>query len=136
MDKPKIQRLLYQYLNDTINREDCIELLNFLKNTDHEDIDELIDVDSVDLNEGKKFIGTQSMDLFKRINSDPRFDRGANAKIIPLTSSPKFYQSKWIKLAAAAIVIITTSLLFFNQKRNIPATNAPQAIDNRAAVII
>lgn len=135
MDKLKIQRLLHQYLNDTISREDCIELLNYLKNTDQDNLDELIDINSIDLSNGQKFVGDQSADLFNRINSDPRFNRAPVTKVIPLKSSAKRYQNTWIKIAAAAVVVTVIGLFLFKQQ-NISKLSVSQAKVSKVAPIM
>ncbi|MET4082184.1 transmembrane sensor [Pedobacter sp. UYP30] len=136
MNELKLRRLLHQYLNNNIGREDCIELLNYLKDADDDKIDELIDVSSFDLDEGQEFGKKQSMDLLSRIKSDPRFEHAPMVKAIPLPTVRKFYQRKWIKVAAAAIVLLTTGLLFFQHERYFTHKSDTSKANNNKVVAI
>lgn len=136
MNKAKLQRLLHQYLNNKISHEDGIELLNYLNNGNLRGVEELVDAESFDLDQGPEFSSKQSADLLNRIKSDPRFGSHKIVQIIPEQRSPKFYQSKWIKIAAAVLVFFTAGLLFFQYEKSSIKISASQPNNNSASLIL
>ena len=136
MTELKLQRLLHQYLTNNISREDCIALLTYFKNADAGKIDRLIDANTFDLTEGPEFDGEQSKDLLNRIKSDLRFERAHVKEITPLRPTPKFYQNKWLKIAAAAIVLFTIGVLFFQQESSFFKQNSNSKAKNEKASVI
>ncbi|MGY3054222.1 transmembrane sensor [Pedobacter sp. UYEF25] len=117
MNELKFQRLLHQYLNNTIGREDCVELLSYFKKIDDDKIDSLIELSSFNLSEGPEFGEMQSSDLLNKIKVDPRFERALTVNVVSLQTTPKFYQRNWVKIAAAAMLLLTSSLLFLQREK-------------------
>jgi len=136
MNQSKLQRLLHQYLNNSINRQDCMDLLSYLNNEDPDKVAELIDIGSLDLDDGPDFSAKQSSDLLKKIKSDPRFDSLKIAQIMPDRVVSLFYRSKWIKIAAAALIFLTAGLHFFPHENKFIKTNASPVNDHTAANIV
>lgn len=110
MKKVKLHRLLRQYLNNTINSTDCNDLLDYLKGTDPLEIDDLIQEELLNLDQGPEFHGKQSNDVLKRIQSDPRFTKLAAAGLVQ-PKIIKFYQKPWLQIAGAVLVLLTVGLL-------------------------
>jgi transmembrane sensor len=135
INKAKLQRLLHQYLNNNISREDCIELLNYFSDGDLHGMEELIDAGSFDLDQGPEFSSKQSADLLNKIKSDPRFSGLKVAHIIPEQAPSKFYQSKWVKIAATALIFFTAGFLFFQHQKNSTKVNTAQLNNNTASLI-
>jgi ferric-dicitrate binding protein FerR (iron transport regulator) len=136
INKAKLQRLLHQYLNNSISREDCIELLNYFNDGDPHGMEELIDAESFDLDQGPEFSNKQSADLLNKIKSDPRFSSIKVVQLIPEQKFPKFHQSTWLKIAAAALIFFTAGLLLFQHQKNSTKINTAQLNNNTAALIL
>jgi len=132
MQKARLQRLLRQYFDNSINSADCNELLEYLNSSDPVELDELIDVGLSTLDEGPEFKEQQSQDVLNRIKSDPRFS------VVPdVQDEPKvfhIYQRRWAQVAAAILIIGTAAVMVFNGKN----TNAPEKLTKniKPAVIV
>jgi transmembrane sensor len=136
MKQARLQRLLHQYFNDTINRADCIELLDYLNNTDPDDIADLIDKELFTLNKGPEFKGRQSADVLSRIKADPRFasvsaTAGDDEQVVV-----RFYQRKWLQVAAALLVFGTAALLIFNNSNKSAQTTPKYTAHQQPTAIV
>ncbi|MCR8559790.1 FecR family protein [Mucilaginibacter sp. BJC16-A38] len=134
MKKAKLQRLVHQYFNDTISRADCVELLDYLNNTNPDEIADVIDTELINFNKGPEFKGKQSADVLSRIKSDPRFtQQPVVEEAYPVVV--KFYSGRWFQIAAALLVFGTAALVIFN--KNISnQTTKKHAFDQQSAAIV
>lgn len=133
MKKAKLQRLVHQYFNDTISRADCIELLDYLNNTNPDEITDVIDTELINFNKGPEFKGSQSADVLSRIKSDPRFKQTpVIGETYPVVV--KFYRRPWLQVAAALLVFGTAALIIFN--KSILNQSTKKAITNQEATAI
>ena len=106
MEKARLYSLLHQYLNNTINNDDCEELLNHLKKTDPAEIEHVIDANLFNLNEGPAFGAQRSREVFDLILSDSRFTKSAHVS----AENSKTYKYSWLKIAVAALVFFTAGI--------------------------
>ena len=134
MKKAKLQRLVHQYFNDTISRADCIELLEFLNNTNPDEIADAIDTELINFSKGPEFKGKQSADVLSRIKSDPRF---AQNPIVEETDPVvvKFYRRSWVQIAAALLVFGTAALIIFNKNISSQTTKKHNSDQEAAAIV-
>ncbi len=114
MNKDKLERLLQQYFNNTITDTDCIELLDYLRNNDPDEIAKTIDERLLTLEEGPEFNRFQAKKVLERIKSDSRFIRQNEE---PEDAKPvnKWYRS-WIRVAALLIFFSAVSFYFLFNK--------------------
>ncbi|MBB6112095.1 FecR family protein [Mucilaginibacter lappiensis] len=122
MNKDKLERLLQQYFNNTITDTDCIELLDYLRNNDPDEIAKTIDERLLTLEEGPEFNRFQAKKVLERIKSDSRFMRRG---VEPEDAKPvnKWYRS-WIRVAAILIFFSTVGFYFlFNRYHKIANQN-------------
>lgn len=114
MNKDKLERLLQQYFNNTITDTDCIELLDYLRNNDPDEIAKTIDERLLTLEEGPEFNRFQAKKVLERIKSDSRFIRQSEE---PEDAKPvnKWYRS-WIRVAAILIFFSAVSFYFLFNK--------------------
>jgi len=122
MQKARLKRLLHQYFNNIISDADCIELLDYLNSSDSGELNELIDTELSAMEEGPEFKGQQSQDVLNRIKSDPRFSKIATEHEEVQTPIIKFYQKRWLQIAAAVLIFCTAGIIVFNNK-NIKTPN-------------
>jgi transmembrane sensor len=113
MNKAKLQRLMHQYFNNTISRADCIELLDYLNNTNPDDVADVIDTELGNFDTGPEFRGKQSADVLNRIKSDPRFIQ--TPVIEKADAVVKFYSHRWFQIAATLLMFGTAALVIFNK---------------------
>ncbi|MBB6127908.1 FecR family protein [Mucilaginibacter lappiensis] len=114
MNKDKLERLLQQYFNNTITDTDCIELLDYLRNNDPDEIAKVIDERLLTLEEGPEFNRFQAKKVLERIKSDSRF---IHQTVEPkdAKSVNKWYRS-WIRVAAILIFFSAVGFYFlFNR---------------------
>lgn len=117
MQKARLKRLLHQYFNNAISDADCIELLDYLNSSDSGELNELIDAElRLATEEGPEFKGQQSRDVLNRIKSDPRFSKIPAEHEEAQTPIVKFYQKRWIQIAAAVLVFCTVGIVVLNNK--------------------
>ncbi len=136
MNEAKLKRLLQQYFNNTISRADCVELLDYLKNTDPEEAARLIAEDMLNLEEGPEFTPQQSQQIFNRITADPRFT-GIHAESAKVHKKIiKFYQRSWFRVAAAVLVFCTALGIMFSRKLSHTSDAGSYAVIRRSAVIV
>jgi transmembrane sensor len=116
MNKDKLERLLQQYFNNTITDTDCIELLDYLRNNDPDEIAKVIDERSLTLDEGPEFNRFQAKKVLERIKSDSRF---INQAVEPEEDKPaiKWYRS-WIRVAAILIFFSAVGFYFLFNRYN------------------
>jgi len=122
MNKDKLERLLQQYFNNTITDTDCIELLDYLRNNDPDEIAKTIDERLLLLEEGPEFNRFQAKKVLERIKSDARF---INQAAEPEGSKPvnKWYNS-WIRVAAILIFFSAVGFYFlFNRYSKVTDQN-------------
>lgn len=114
MNKDKLERLLQQYFNNTITDTDCIELLDYLRNNDPDEIAKTIDERLLTLEEGPEFNRFQAKKVLERIKSDSRFIRQSEE---PEDAKPvnRWYRS-WIRVAAILIFFSAVSFYFLFNK--------------------
>jgi transmembrane sensor len=122
MQKARLKRLLHQYFNNAISDADCIELLDHLNSSDSGELNELIDTELSAMEEGPEFKGQQSRDVLNRIKSDPRFSKIPTVHEDAQTPIVKFYQKRWLQIAAAVLIFYTAGIIVFNNK-NISTPN-------------
>ncbi|WP_183574485.1 FecR family protein [Mucilaginibacter sp. X5P1] len=109
MDEDKLKRLLYQYFNNSIDPEDCVELIKYI-DANPEKVTAMLDHHRFSPNKGPALGETESTQVFQRIKSDKRFH-------IPQTESRqqspviKFFQKQWFSVAA--ILLICISIVLF-----------------------
>jgi len=132
MQQARLKRLLHQYFNNTISSADCIELLDYLNSSDSRELDGIIDAE-LSVEEGPEFKGQQSRDVLNRIKSDPRFSEIVAEQEISQPGIVKFYQKRWIQVAAAVLVFCTAGVLIFNNKH---LTNTNKIAKNTRPEII
>ncbi|SHN29298.1 FecR family protein [Mucilaginibacter sp. OK098] len=134
MKKAKLQRLVHQYFNDTISRADCVELLEYLNNTNPDEIADVIDTELINFNKGPEFRGKQSADVLSRIKSDPRFTQSPVVEeAYPVIV--KFYSRRWFQIAAALLVFGTAALIIFNKNTSNQATKKYTADQGAGAIV-
>ncbi|MDP9080600.1 MAG: DUF4974 domain-containing protein [Bacteroidota bacterium] len=134
MKKAKLQRLVHQYFNDTISRADCVELLDYLNNTNPDEIADVIDTELINFNKGPEFKGKQSADVLSRIKSDPRFTQPpVGEEAYPVVV--KFYSRRWFQIAAALLVFGTAALAIFNKNISNQTTKKRAADQETAAIV-
>lgn len=128
MDDKKLRRLLFQYLNNSINPADCVELLNYL-NHNPEKVAEILNDHNIDISEGPAFGNIQANQVFQRIITDSRFTGAAADELI----TPKKYgsiisliQKPWFSVAALVLIGCFVTLLKNRQ--------SPVAIKNKVVV--
>jgi len=115
MEKAKLHRLLRQYLNNTINDADCSELLSYLKNTNTpEEIENIIDEELFNLDEGPAFKGSRSDEVLNRIKTDARFTKNHEKDEVIHLKHKKIYQNPWLQIAAALLIFTSAALLTFH----------------------
>ena len=120
MHQNRLKRLLRQYFDNTINHADCMELLSYLDEHPQE-VENHIDDVLGDIDAGPDFTQAQAHDVLNRIKADIRF---ADTEPLPNEAVVvKFYQKRWLQIAAMLVVILTTAILLLNK-------NTPQAVDN------
>jgi len=118
MTKERLQYLLSQYLNNTISKSDCMELLGYLSRTDNKEISDIIDQQMTEFDVGPEFSGIQARDVFDRILSDPRLINNESS-LITEDYEPKrvnLYQKKWFRIAAVFLIFCITGLYFLKTK--------------------
>jgi ferric-dicitrate binding protein FerR (iron transport regulator) len=123
MNKDKLERLLQQYFNNTITDTDCIELLDYLRNHDPDEIANIIDEHALMLEEGPVFNAFQAKKVLERIKTDSRF---TGQLIEPDDNKPiaKWYHS-WIRVAAILIFFSAVGFYFvFNKYKVTDQNNA------------
>jgi len=118
MNKDKLERLLQQYFNNTITDTDCIELLDYMRNNDPDEIAKAIDERLLTLEEGPEFNRFQAKKVLERIKSDSRF---IGQTVEPEDAKPanKWYSS-WIRVAAILIFFSAVGFYFLlNRYHNV-----------------
>ena len=118
MEKAKLQRLLHQYLDNSISEKDCIELLNYLDKADLQEISEEVNLDITDLDKGPVFSGKQAQNILSRIKADVRFKESASIKSLRNRNLPKLYLQQWFQIAAAVLIFFIGGLVFLLHKRH------------------
>jgi len=119
MEKAKLQRLLHQYLDNSISEKDCIELLNYLDKADMQEISDEVNLDITDLDKGPVFSGEQAQDILNRIKADIRFKESAPIKSLHNRNLPKLYLRQWLQIAAAVLIFFFGgSLVFLLHKKH------------------
>jgi transmembrane sensor len=103
MNKEHLLQLLHKYFNNTIEQEECKELFQYIDEGDKDilsdAVDELLFQDGGEVN----FDNLQAENIFKRISADPRFAGHQHAK---------WYQSRWLKVAAILLVSLSFGIYF------------------------
>jgi transmembrane sensor len=135
MNKEKLQRLLHQYFNNTISEADCLELLEHLNKTSSDEVTEVIDQELSMLDEGPAFKGAQAQDVFNRIKTDPRFINDHDIAEDDQPETIKFYQQRWLQIAAMLLVFCTAGILIFTKQHKPVVTNV-QIVKTKPAVIV
>jgi len=132
MQQARLKGLLHQYFNNTISDADCIELLQYLNASNPDELDNLIDLELSALDEGPEFKGKQSQAVLNRIKSDLRFNTISGDREEAQPKIVKFYQKRWVQIAAVFLVFLTAGILVFNSKSTKTANqvtkNTKQAI--------
>lgn len=118
MQKARLKRLLHLYFNNSISNEDCIELLEYLNKADSDEVNELIDSELLSLDEGPEFTGRQSLDVLTRIKADPRFNPVFDEQKDEEPVVIRFYQRRWVQVAAAVLIICGVAGVLFKNKPN------------------
>ena len=126
MDQEKLRRLLQDYFDDTISETECIELLDYLKNTEPDSIAKIVDEDMLTLYKGPEFSGFLKRQVFQHIKSDPRFTTEAPASEDAEPKIIRFYQRQWLKVAVVFVIASVCSVLYFKGHKN--SVMAPVAV--------
>jgi len=134
MQQARLKRLLAEYFNNSISSTDCEELLTYLSSADPVELDELIDIEFAALDEGPEFKGQQSQDVLSRIKADPRFNQPAHDDQEDKPKVIKFYQRRFVQVAAAILVFFIAGLVVFNNRKGI--TGSKIAKNNKPAAIV
>jgi transmembrane sensor len=108
MDEDKLKRLLYQYFDNSIDPEDCIELIKYI-DANPEKVSEILDNQSFNLNKGPMFEGQDAGQVFQRIKSDNRFNT-TEADHSQRRAVIKFFQKRWFTIAAIFLVCFFIAL--------------------------
>lgn len=116
MNEAKLKRLLHHYFNDTINQKDCIELLEYLKNTDLSKIEDSISENLLNLDEGPDLFPTRKQDIWNQIISDTRYTNATTHISHSQSRDVKLYSQTWFKVAAILLVIFTIGLIVFQKQ--------------------
>jgi transmembrane sensor len=126
MDDKKLRQLLFQYLNNSINPADCVELLNYL-NHNPEKVAETLNDHNIDINDGSDFDNIQANQVFQRIITDSRFTGTADEPPTPKFGSIiRLIQKPWFSVAALVIAGCFITLLKTHQ--------SPVIVKNKVAV--
>jgi len=133
MQQARLKGLLHQYFNNTISDADCIELLQYLNASDPDELDKLIDLELSVMDEGPEFKGKQSQAVLNRIKSDLRFNTISGEREEVQPKIIKFYQKRWLQIAAVFLVFLTAGIIVFNGKKT---KTANQVTKNTKKAII
>lgn len=109
MDNKRLEILLESFFNNTIDPEDCKELLNLMDSSDQVLLSELIDRLVRDREDGPDFNGLQSTRVYTKIVQAPDFTDNARRKT---------YTRGWLKVAAIIVVSLSLTLLYFINRKN------------------
>lgn len=134
MQQARLKRLLAEYFNNSISSADCEELLTYLSSADPAELDELIDIEFAELDEGPEFTGQQSQDVLSRIKADPRFGQPVHDDQTDRPKIVRFYQRRLVQVAAAILVFFIAGLVVFNSRK--AKTNSEIVKNNNPAVIV
>lgn len=126
MDKGRLQKLLEEYFNDTIDSHDCDELLKYIDQTDPALFSGMIDTLVRDREDGPVFEDEQRKRIYERIQSDPRL----------FVKQLKFYQKGWFRIAAILIVFFSFVFYFINTKKPDPDSDKKLAIKGTKEMIV
>ncbi|PTQ97863.1 FecR family protein [Mucilaginibacter yixingensis] len=133
MNQERLVRLLQEYFDNTINRDDCIELLRYLKASDTDNIADLISEEMLKLHQGAQPDSFKKHSVLQRIKHDPRFTGEEPLSQIHQPKIVKFYQRKWLKIAAAILFVCTgLGLYVVNHQNQICCQNLAQTQINNA----
>ncbi|HWZ04561.1 MAG TPA: FecR domain-containing protein [Mucilaginibacter sp.] len=135
MEKARLHRLLRQYLNNTINGADCSELLSYLKNTNPEEIEDIIDEELFSLDEGPAFKGKRSDEVLNRIKTDARFSQNHEEVEVFQLKHKKIYQKSWLQIAAALLIFFSAGLATFRYYSS-RKTSAQVVVDHSSSTIV
>ncbi|WP_419800943.1 FecR family protein [Mucilaginibacter sp.] len=115
MNEAKLKSLLHDYFNDTINQEDRIALLVYLKNADLSKIEGFVSEDLLNLEKGSDLFPARKQAVWKKIISDSRYT--AASPDIPHNQSQniKLYNRTWFKAAAVLLVVFAIGLIVFQK---------------------
>lgn len=117
MDEDKLKRLLYQYFNNSIDPEDCVELIKYI-DANPEKVTEILDHQRFNLNTGPVFADTSADQVFQRIQSDKRFHT-PQPEYKQQSAIIRFFQKQWFSVAAILLVCISITLLKTNNTTHI-----------------
>lgn len=134
MQQARLKHLLAEYFNNSISSADCEELLTYLNSADPAELDELVDLEFSELDEGPAFTIQQSQDVLNRIKADPRFGQPAHDDQADRPKIIKFYQRRLVQVAAAIFIFFIAGLVIFNSRK--AKTDSEIAKINKPAVIV
>lgn len=125
MDKTRLQRLLTQYFENAITREDCEELLAYLDEGDPLVISEVIDEAlQVGATQTLRFDREDKADVYSRLLSD------INRRQITTDqqfTSRKFSIASWVKVAALLVAVVSVGIiLLYDAKQS--GFNSPAVV--------
>lgn len=109
MDEDKLKRLLYQYFNNSIDPEDCVELIKYI-DANPEKVTEILDHQRFNLNSGPAFAETAADQVFQRIQSDKRFHT-PQPEYKQQSAIIRFFQKQWFSVAAILLICISIAFL-------------------------
>lgn len=110
MNTDKLHELLRQYFDNTISPSDYIELLEYLRSTDQDIVEQVIDEEMLHLDSGATFSKSQSQSVLNRIKSDPRFTKTEVVSPEERSNIIRFYQRAWFRVAATILVFFSAGL--------------------------
>jgi len=108
MDEHKLKRLLYQYFNNSIDPEDCVELIKYI-DANPEKVSEILDHHQFNVNTGPVFVDIAADQVFKRIQSDKRFHI-PQPEYKQQSAIIRFFKKQWFSVAAILLVCISVAL--------------------------
>lgn len=126
MSEEKLEQLLFAYFNNTIDREECAELLKYIDEADGESSLMAIDIVLQQYKSGPVFNEVQAKEVFGRILSDYRMAERNSIK--PNNQNPiaKISYGSWFRYAAVLFVFLGLGIYFLNNG-NIQKGSADQS---------
>lgn len=109
MDHDRLKSLLRSYFDNTISEADCLELLNYI-DSHVDEVSAVVDEALPQGDTGPEFSTIQAQKILNRIKADERF-------VVEQPRVIKFYQRRWLQIAAMLTVILTAALFLINQGR-------------------
>src|SRR5690606_5506685 len=118
MNEHRLRILLSQYFNNSINREDCEELLRYIDEEDDPHVSRLIDEHFEGGFEIKPFKKSQKDLVFSRLMAD--MQKQNDVKSEPSTKSISFRVRDWYQIAAVLVLACSIGFLIYKKSGTDP----------------